>query len=318
MQFIDKTFKLKLKLFLVGLLFALSVVACQNNPVRQSSNPQLADCRTVRHVMGEVCVPQTPQRLVSLDDVTLADALTVCVSSIGVSLYDNHLANYLKEKIDSVELLGTSEQPNLEKIVRLNPDLIMGIEYNAESIYPQLSQIAPTAVGKWSGYPDWREYFNFMAHVLGKEAEAKVVWENYDRRIDELKAALGDRLKNTEISLAYACCGGISVDTENSFSGSILADLGIHRPKSQAAVDDGMFILSEERIFNLDADILFLSVYDEESEQVLANWEQKPLWNQLKVVQEKQVYLVNYNIWRGGNPIAANLVLDKLYKHIVR
>ena len=310
--------KFKLRYLAIAIIVVSFTVACQNNPVRQSSNSQLADCRTVNHVVGEVCVPKTVQRLISLDDVTLADALTVNVSSIGVSLYDNHLANYLEEKIDSIELLGTSEQPNLEKIYQLNPDLIMGIEYNAESIYQQLSQIAPTAVGKWRGYPDWREYFNFVAHVLGKEAEAKVVWENYDRRIDELKAALGDRLKNTEISLAYACCGGISIDTENSFSGSILADLGIHRPKSQAAVDDGMFILSEEHILDLDADILFLSVYDEESEQVLANWEQKPLWNQLKVVQKKQVYLVNYDIWRGGNPIAANLVLDELYKHLVR
>ena len=310
--------KFKLRYLAIAIIVVSFTVACQNNPVRQSSNSQLADCRTVNHVVGEVCVPKTVQRLISLDDVTLADALTVNVSSIGVSLYDNHLANYLEKKIDSVELLGTSEQPNLEKIYQLNPDLIMGIEYNAESIYQQLSQIAPTAVGKWRGYPDWREYFNFVAHVLGKEAEAKVVWENYDRRIDELKAALGDRLKNTEISLAYACCGGISIDTENSFSGSILADLGIHRPKSQAAVDDGMFILSEEHILDLDADILFLSVYDEESEQVLANWEQKPLWNQLKVVQKKQVYLVNYDIWRGGNPIAANLVLDELYKHLVR
>ena len=310
--------KFKLRYLAIAIIVVSFTVACQNNPVRQSSNSQLADCRTVNHVVGEVCVPKTVQRLISLDDATLADALTVNVSSIGVSLYDNHLANYLEEKIDSIELLGTSEQPNLEKIYQLNPDLIMGIEYNAESIYQQLSQIAPTAVGKWRGYPDWREYFNFVAHVLGKEAEAKVVWENYDRRIDELKAALGDRLKNTEISLAYACCGGISIDTENSFSGSILADLGIHRPKSQAAVDDGMFILSEEHILDLDADILFLSVYDEESEQVLANWEQKPLWNQLKVVQKKQVYLVNYDIWRGGNPIAANLVLDELYKHLVR
>lgn len=318
MQFRDKIFKLKLKLVLIGLLFALFVVACQNKYVRQSPNPQLADCRTVSHILGEICVPKTPQRLISLDDVTLADALTVGISSTGVSLYDNRLPNYLEEKIDSVEFLGTSEQPNLEKIYQLNPDLIVGIELSAEPIYQQLSQIAPTAVGKWSGYPDWREYFDFVARVLNQEDEAKIAWEKYDRRINELKAALGDRLGDVEISLAYACCGGISIDTANSFSGSILADLGIRRPKSQAAVDGGIIILSEERIKDLDADILFLSVYDEESQQVLANWQQKLLWNQLEVVQNKQVYLVNYDIWRGGNPIAANLILDDLYKYLVK
>ena len=309
--------KFKLRYLAIAILVISFIAACKSNSVRQSSNPQLTDCRTVRHVLGEVCVPKTPQRLVSLDDVTLADALTVGVPSIGVSLYDNHLPNYLEEKIDFIELLGTSEQPNLEKMVRLNPDSIVGIELSAKSIYPQLSQIAPTAVGKWNGYPDWREYFDFVASVLSKEAEAQAVWKKYDRRVAEIKNRLGD-LRNTKVSFAYACCGGISIDTENSFSGSIMADLGIPRPKSHAAVDDGLIILSEERISDLDADILFLSVYnDEESEQVLANLQQKPLWNQLKAVQNQRVYPVNYDIWRGGNPIAANLVLDDLEKYLI-
>ena len=186
-------FTFKLKPFLIGLLATLLVVACQNNTIRQPNNSQLDDCRTVQHVLGEVCVPKTPQRLISLDNVTLANALTVGVSSVGVSLYDNRLPNYLTEKIDSVELLGTSEQPNLEKIYQLNPDLIVGLELYGESIYSQLSQIAPTAVGEWSGYPDWREYFNFVARVLGKENESKMIWNDYDRRIEELKTALGDR-----------------------------------------------------------------------------------------------------------------------------
>lgn len=51
--------------------------------------------------------------------------------------------------------------------------------------------------------------------------------------------------------------------------------------------------LSEERLSELDGDILFMSVYDEDSEKILADWQRKPLWNQLQVVQNKQVYLVN-------------------------
>ena len=306
----------KLKSFLIGLLATVLVVACQNNAIHQQTTFQLADCRTVRHVLGEICVPKTPQRLVSLDNVTLADALTVGVSSVGTSLYGDRIPEYLNQNIDRIELLGRSEQPSLEKIYQLNPDLIVGQELYGESIFPQLAQIAPTAVGKWKGYPYWRGYFDFVARVLGKEEKAKEVWLNYDRRIEELKTTLGNP-QELEISLAYAYGGKITMDAENSFAGIILADLGVRRPKSQAAVDGGIIPLSEERILDLDADILFLSVFDEESKRVLANWQQKPLWNQLKVVQNQRVYLVNHNIWRGGNPIAANLVIDDLYKYFV-
>ena len=62
----------------------------------------------------------------------------------------------------------------------------------------------------------------------------------------------------------------------------------------------------------MDADALFISVYDPDSEKVLADWKQNPLWNQLKAVQNSQVHVVSYDIWRGGNPIAANLMLDEL------
>ena len=310
---------LKLKSFFIGLLATILVVACQNNTntIRQPANSQLADCRTVQHVMGEVCVPNVSQRLISLEEVTLGDALALGVSSVGASTYDE-LANYLAEKSEDIEFLGDSEQPNLEKIYQLNPDLILGIELAAESIYPQLSQIAPTALGKWNGYPSWREYFNFVARVLNKEDKAKAVWKGYQRRIKELKNALGDDLQDLEISLAYTYGSEISMDAENSFAGSILADLGIRRPKSQAAIVDGVISLSEERLNELDADILFMSVYDEESEKTLANWQQKPLWNQLQVVKNKQVYLVNASIWRAGDPLAANLVIDDLYKYLVK
>lgn len=279
----------KLKPFLIGLLATILIVACQNNTVRQLTNSQLADCRTVQHLMGEVCVPKIPQRLVSLDNVTFADALSVEVPSVGVSTFDNHLPKYLTDKIGDVELLGNSENPSLEKIYQLNSDLIVGIKFSAEPIYSQLSQIAPTAVGEWNGYPSWREYFDFVASVLGKESEAKVVWDNYNSRIKELKNALGDS-QDLEISLAYAYGNKITMDAENSFAGSILADLGIRRPKSQAVADGGIIPLSEERISDLDADILFVSIFDEESEQILTDWQQKPLWNQLQVVQSKQVY----------------------------
>lgn len=307
---------LKLKSFLIALLVVILIVACQKNTVRQGNNSQLADCRTVQHALGEVCVPSMPQRLITLDETTLADALALGVPSLGAS-YFGELANYLAEKIPDLEFLGEAYSPSLEKIYQLNPDLILGIEFNAEPIFPQLSQIAPTALGKWSGYPSWREHFNFVARILAKEDKAKEVWDNYYQRIEELKGTLGD-LQDLEISLAYTYGSEMSMDAENSFAGSILADLGIRRPKSQAAIVDGTISLSEERLSDLDADILFLTVYDDkESEKTLANWQQKPLWNQLQVVKNKQVYVVKASTWRAGDPLAANLVIDDLYKYLV-
>jgi iron complex transport system substrate-binding protein len=312
-----KVFTFKLKLFLIALFATVLIVACQNNSVRQPISSQLADCRTVEHFMGEVCVPKTPQSLVTLDSVTLANALALGVQPIGSAVESGTKLDYLMKQIknrDQIELLGQSEQPNLEKILMLKPDLIMGIEFFGEPIFSQLSQIAPTAVGKWTGDSSWREYFNFVARVLHKEAEAQQVWDNYYRRITEIKAALGDKLQDIEVSTVYVYAGGIQINPNNS----ILADIGIGQPTYAEVLKSGSTNISEETIPDIDADILFVSVYDPESEKILADWQQKPLWQQLKAVREGRVYVVNGNIWEGGsNIIAANLVLDDIYKYLV-
>ena len=303
----------KFQFFLIGLLVAVLSFACQSTSGDMSPNVQSTKgCRVVEHALGQVCAPEEPQRLVSLDNPTFANILALGVQPIGTSSFDNLIPNYLIEYANQVELLGSSGQPSLEKIVQLTPDLIVGIEPVGKTIFQQLSQIAPTALGNWRGFPFWREHFDFVASVLGEEDEAAKVWENYFQKVANIQATLGNKLQDTEISVIYAYGVNITIDAENSFAGSILADIGLRRPDGHAAVDRGIIGLSEERITQIDADILFVSVYDEDSEKLLAEWQQKPLWKQLKAVQNNQVYVVDADIWRGGNPIAADLMLDEL------
>jgi len=319
MQRLKKLARSKLTTFLTWLLITSLIVACQSNVARQVSNSQLTDhCRTVQHALGQVCVPRTPLRLISLDDVTVADVVALGVSPVGFSISSGVTLEYLAEYSDQISPVGTSEQPNLEEILKLNPDLIIGIEVVGEPIFEQLSQIAPTALGKWNGYPSWREHFDFVAYVLNKEDEARQIWDRYEQSIDEIQTALGNQLQDVKVSLIYAWGGGFTIDAENSFAGSILADIGLQRPTHHAVTERGTIGLSIESLPDIDADFLFVSVYNNEgSEQTLAEWQQNEMWNQLKAVQNRKVYIVDASIWRGGNPIAANLVIDDLFKYLV-
>jgi iron complex transport system substrate-binding protein len=268
--------------------------------------------------MGETCVPDRPQRVIALDIPTLGDALALGIKPIASVVYFDDAPPYLANHLKTIENLGKEEQINLEKIVALQPDLIIGIKYVAESIYPQLSQIAPTVLDEWKGYPSWRDHFDFVAEVLEKTEEAKQIWENYYARIDALKTAIGDRLQDLEISFVHICCGTIDIDSKNSFNGSILADVGLRRPPAQAVpIAGGITSLSEERLMDIDGDILFVATDKEESSQKLESLKQNPLWTKLRAVQQKRVYPVNYPTWRDGNPLAADAVIDDLFKYLV-
>jgi iron complex transport system substrate-binding protein len=296
----------------VGLISACSG---RSAPVAQSA----ADCRLIRHALGETCVPTQPQRVIVLSVPTLGDALALGVTPIASIVYFDDPPPYLARHLESIENLGKEEQPSIEKILALKPDLILiGIKYSTEAIYNQLSQIAPTIVDDWEGYPSWRSHFNFVAEVLGKTEEAKQVWATYNQRIAALKVALGNRVQDLEISFVHICCGTIDIDLKNSFNGSILADVGLRRPPSQAVpIAGGITLLSEERLMDIDGDVLFVATDGQESTQKLDALKQNPLWKNLRAVQQNRVYAVNYPTWRGGNPLAANAVIDDLFKYLV-
>lgn len=132
---------------LLGILGFLLTTACGSHQgVNISSLEQpTSECRVVQHVLGETCIPANPQRIVTLSIPTLGHALSLGVKPIGSTyINDKYFLPYLENKLDGINTVG-SDRPNLERLLSLKPDLIVGLDWE-ESIYPLLSKIAPTVL----------------------------------------------------------------------------------------------------------------------------------------------------------------------------
>ena len=304
----------------IALLSSCLIIACQGDSASRSDRVQsLFFCCLMSHAWVHVCVSLAPEAVITLEEITFADAIALGISPIGTATYEDVSIDYLKDAYSSPPIsVGKSEQANLETILSLKPDLIAGIVFSGEAVFKQLSQIAPTALGSWVGYSSWREYFDFVAQTLGRENEAAVVWDDYAQHISDLKTALSKQVKDKKLTMIYSYGNGMTIDAENSFIGSIFADLDLSQP-DYPPTEDGTITLSEELMPTIDADILFVSQYNNaESEATWTEWQKKPLWQQLKAVKAGQVYTVDADIWRGGNPIAAEQVLDELFEYLVK
>ncbi|WP_202924923.1 ABC transporter substrate-binding protein [Myxacorys almedinensis] len=80
---------------------------------------------------------------------------------------------------------------------------------------------------------------------------------------------------------------------KNSFVGSILEEVGLQRPAAQDVVlpDRGIFNISEERLDVLDGDVLFLLyTHDFRELETYERLKHKPIWKQLKAVQNNQFF----------------------------
>lgn len=328
-QFLKSFFLISLAIVLIACSHWQPLLVESVDMSSKSSEPLPTPCRLVHHTLGETCVPLHPKRIVTLSDVDLVSVLALGLQPIATVFYKdpNDMPSYLKGKLDQVETLGVNDQPSIERMLKLKPDLVLGLEYNAEPIYALLSRIAPTVAGAWQGTSSWRDHFNFVAEVLGKTAEAQQVWARYHQRIQTLQAALGMEATAPEkhqrplkVSVFHICCGSLHVDTKNSFNGSILADVGFLRPKDQdVIVEGGVEFISEELIPEIDADVLFIPTdsQDENSNDRFNQLRQNPLWQKLEAVKQSKVYLVDYHIWRSANLFAADRVIDDLFKYLV-
>jgi iron complex transport system substrate-binding protein len=319
-----------IKLSLLSVLALVVVSACGGNMLQNTvgqsdttSPTSLAATRVVKHAMGEIKVPVNPQRVVTPSPCTTEPALALGVKPVGASHW-NWKQPYLQGKVEGIEDVGWIPNPSLEKILALKPDLILDTVYH-QQIYSLLSQIAPTflAYEEPSGSGDWKEVFAQVAEALGKTEVAKQVMTDYYARLEKLKVQIGDRLKETEVSVVAIYQDRISLYVKGDFSGTILEDAGLSRPPSQnldreAKLDKGPYIISRERFRDVDSDVMFLIASDDDPDRqkMLKQLKADPLWSQLKVVQQGKVYEVG-DYWLSCSPLAANAVIDDLFKYLV-
>lgn len=302
--------------FLLGFVFALGLSACtgQSSP----DNSAQANCQVITHALGEVCVPPHPERVIVLDTSPLDVMFELGVKPIAAPELGDYLS-YSEDQLAGIKSLGSNEQPNLESMLKLQPDLILATSFDAPEIYGELSQIAPTVVAP-SGDVNWKEDLRIYAAALGKTAEAEGLLTAYEDRIQEFQQRMGDRLTETEVSIvSFADYGPglpVRIYLSESFMGSVVEETGLSRPPGQR---DRTFAkeLSVERLDIADGDAIFFMEFAPQ-EGLLTKVQQHPLWSQLEAVQQGRIYPVNYGSWVAERNIGgANRILDDLFEHLL-
>ncbi|MFI6906368.1 ABC transporter substrate-binding protein [Nonomuraea sp. NPDC050394] len=303
-------------------VLAMGLAACGG----QAAAPKAAESaqapfRVIKHAMGETKIPTQPKRVVALDQSFVDAVLTLQTPVVGYTNYraiEDKLPDYLgtvaaeygKEAIS----VGTLEQPSLEKIMALKPDLIVSAKVRHKDLYDKLVKIAPTVFTETTG-AIWKENLRLMGQSLGKEALAEETLKKFEERAGKIGTAVKEKEgKMPTISVVrFAGEPEVRSYNENSYSGIVLKDVGFARPESQPKDPNQIMVpISQERIAELDADHIFVSTYadptaEEPKKKFLAN----PLWNKLKGAKHDVADLV----WMSAVGVqGAHAMLDDVAK----
>ncbi|MEW9095894.1 MAG: iron-siderophore ABC transporter substrate-binding protein [Clostridiaceae bacterium] len=304
-----------LSIILSSIVATSLFVGCSSKTENTSKeNASKGKTISIEHAMGTSEIPANPQKVVILTNEGAEALITLGVKPVGaVTGVTGDWYEHTKSDLEGVKPLGKESSVNVEAVAALKPDLIIGNKMRHEKIYDQLKAIAPTV------YSDtirgaWKDNFKFYAKVLNKEAEGNKALKEYEDKIASIRDTYKDKL-DTEISLVRFMAGKTRIYLGDTFSGTILKEIGFKRPSTQQGTE---FVneIGKERLKEADGDVMFYFTYDTGDGKGLAReeeWLNDPLFQSLNVVKNNKAFKVDDIIWNTAGGIkAANLMLDDL------
>lgn len=305
---------------LTGLALAVGLSACGSSNSPEGSDAGTANAtadagfpRMVTHHKGSTEIKAKPQRIVALDN-SLVEAVVLLGRPLvgGIASYRNQktFPDYLGDAVKDTKDIGPLDNPNLELVASLRPDLIVSATVRHDALYDKLSAIAPTVFVETTG-PTWKANITLLAQALGEEALAAQQLSAYEARAKKIGDEVNAKAGNPTISVVRFVDGPTRLMAKASFIGIILADTGLKRPASQEK-DTFATEISEEQIELADGDHIFVTTYSG-GEGYKDKFEANPLWNRLSAVQGKHVYEVKDELWMTSVSVqGAHFVLDDI------
>lgn len=202
--------------------------------------------------------------------------------------------------------VGKRTAPSVEEVANLGPDLILmnNAGKDAATLYASLSAIAPTVATQGTG-TYWKQDLLLVADALGRTQSAQTWLETYHADARAASQPPG----SPTVSLLSLVNGHLHVFGPASLAGSVLADMGVARPGSQAFTDTASQELTPTDLGQTDADWIFYAVRGGRANELTG----MQGWSSLgAVTADRAVQVQEDPFFLNPGPTAARVVLDQV------
>jgi iron complex transport system substrate-binding protein len=290
--------------FLLMLVLVLS--ACGSGNTNEKSSEKKSEDKpetiTYQSENGAVEVPANPERVIVLSSFA-GNVMALDVNMVGVDSWSKMNPRF--EKLKDVEEV-TDE--NLEKIIELNPDLIIGLS-NIKNV-DKLKEIAPTVTFTY-GKLDYLEQQLEIGKLLNKEKEAQDWINNFKAESkaagEEIKAKIG---ADATVSVIENFDKELYVFGDNWARGTeiLYQEMGLNMPEKvkEAALKPGYFAISPEVLSEYAGDYVIFSKNAEGD----TSFQQTETYKNIPAVKNNRVFEVNAKEFYFNDPLTLEYQLD--------
>ncbi|KER71848.1 iron ABC transporter substrate-binding protein [Burkholderia cepacia] len=269
-------------------------------------------------------MPVRPQRVVALDFMFAESVIALDLVPVGMAdtaFYPGWLG-YQSERLANVTDIGSRQEPGLEAIAAVKPDLIIGVGFRHAPIFDALDRIAPTILFQFSpnvsdgGVPvtqlDWmRQIFRTIGAVTGRDARAQAVDAQLDAGIARNAARLAAAGRKGE-RIALLQDLGLPdrywAYTGNSTSAGLARALGLDPWPKKPTREGTLYVTSADLLRQRNLAVLFVTASG--MEVPLSEKLDSPVWRFVPAMREHRIALIERNIWGFGGPMSALKLAD--------
>ncbi|MDD3265860.1 MAG: iron-siderophore ABC transporter substrate-binding protein [Burkholderiales bacterium] len=302
MKLINSSFLKKLFAGACALIIATNANASTSYPLK------------VKAENGEVVIKTKPKRIVVLEFGLLDELKLLGVKPVGIGTSDATEGNdpeHLQTFIKTIPSVGTRDEPSLEAIAKLKPDLIIGDYSLIANLLPQLNKIAPTLLmnGILGNPNEQVKNLKTLAKVTDTETKVPAILKQYNK-IKAQAEKIAAKSPQKTILIGFVTPSGVfRVLTANAIATPILNEL--NRKNLITEVDNMHRVdITVESVINKNPDQIILLLTDGNKapyEKLASN----PLWNDVRANKENQVYFMDRNVWAKTHGIEAMEIMYK-------
>lgn len=263
-------------------------------------------------------IPLSPVRIIALNASNME--LLYAVGGEAVARPDSRgMPPSLYKQVNHLPSIGQTPNPNVEKIVSLSPDLVIGINMAFHhAVIPAIERAGiPFILLSINSYADILEKLQFYGKLTGNQAAASEIIAGIEQRVAELRAATISA-EPVRTAIVWGSPESFNMALPASFAGNLVDLLGginIAAGVKPLLGRSQFAPLSMEYLLMKDPDVILMITHGDHSKvanKMVRDLEKHPAWKRLRAVEEKRLHILPYQLF-GINPATR---VGKAVEHI--
>lgn len=279
--------------------------------------------KTVTYKGSSYTVPASPQRISGLSNSIVN--MLYAIGGTAISRVES--SDLLSPEVEKLPTVGHTATINMEQLVALKPDLVLGLATQHQKFGAQLeSNKLPHILISYDGIQDNVPLLQFLGSIINKEDKAKEVVAGYEKDLakvkEEVKKVQQQLPVQPKVAVLRATGKAVTAETDLAIGASLVQELGMHNvvmDHKGKDVTTKTIPYSLETLAVDDPNVIFVVTMgkrEEINETFKKEMSGNPAWANIKAVQNDKVIFLPSNLFLLNPGLETPNALRELAQHV--